>query len=106
MHQIGIIDYWDTWFRPMPPQCNGEPQSEKTNPNNKVSRLNLKNLTGAFVVLLVGLSLSLLTFLCEIIISKLNRKWPDAIAGNAVDDNVPQINPTKLMCDGRISQNI
>jgi hypothetical protein len=74
MHQIGIIDYWDTWFRPMPPQCNGEPQSEKTNPNNKVSRLNLKNLTGAFVVLLVGLSLSLLTFLCEIIISKLNRK--------------------------------
>ena len=59
MHQIGIIDYWDTWFRhSMPPQCNGKPLSEKQNKNNsdsKLSRLNLKNLTGAFVVLLVGL---------------------------------------------------
>ena len=86
----------------VPTHASTMQRKKKPNPNNKVSRFNLKNLTGAFVVLLVGLSLSLLTFLYEIIISKLNWKWPDAFAGmNADDENVPQIksithiNPTK-----------
>jgi hypothetical protein len=67
IQQIGVVDFWDTWFRPMPPQCNGKPQSG--NKKKKTSALSLKNLTGAFLVLLVGLSLSLLAFLCEKIIS-------------------------------------
>jgi|688.fasta_scaffold1080825_1 ionotropic glutamate receptor len=49
----------------MPPQCTGKPQS---GPKQKLSPLSLKNLTGAFVVLLVGLSLSLLAFLGERIV--------------------------------------
>ncbi|EFX82191.1 hypothetical protein DAPPUDRAFT_316806 [Daphnia pulex] len=67
IQQIGLVDFWDTWFRPMPPQCNGKPQSGHK--KKKTSPLSLKNLTGAFLVLLVGLSLSLLAYLCEKIIS-------------------------------------
>jgi ionotropic glutamate receptor len=49
----------------MPPQCTGKPQSGQ---KQKLSPLSLKNLTGAFIVLLVGLSLSLLAFLGERIV--------------------------------------
>ncbi|XP_046449181.1 ionotropic receptor 93a-like [Daphnia pulex] len=71
--QIGLIDHWDTWFRPMPPQCNGKPPNG--NKTKKLSPLSLKNLTGAFLVLLVGLSLSILVFLIEKInsVSKCRR---------------------------------
>jgi hypothetical protein len=67
LQEAGLVNYWDTWFRPMPPQCNGKPQmgSKKT----KLSPLSMNNLTGAFLVLLVGLSLSILAFLVEKIIS-------------------------------------
>jgi hypothetical protein len=51
----------------MPPQCTGKPQTG--NKTKKLSPLSLKNLTGAFVVLLIGLSLSLLAFLGEKIVS-------------------------------------
>ncbi|XP_046448046.1 ionotropic receptor 93a-like isoform X2 [Daphnia pulex] len=66
--QIGLIDHWDTWFRPMPPQCNGKPQSGGSK-KKKLSPLSLKNLTSAFIVLFVGLIFSFLTFLGEKIIS-------------------------------------
>jgi len=51
----------------MPPQCNGKPQNG--NKKKKQLPLSLKNLTGAFLVSLVGLSLSILAFLWEKIIS-------------------------------------
>jgi hypothetical protein len=55
----------------MPPQCDGKPKNSEK--GNKLAPLSLNNLTGAFIVLLVGLSLSLEgkgsmqcnTFLCE-----------------------------------------
>jgi hypothetical protein len=67
VQQIGVVDFWDTWIRPMPPQCNGKPQSG--NKKKKTTPLSLKNLTGAFLVLSVGLSLSFLAFLVEKVIS-------------------------------------
>nr|CAH0101879.1 unnamed protein product [Daphnia galeata] len=63
LQQIGLIDFWDTWFRPMPPQCNGKDPTKTS--GNKLSALSFKNLTGAFLLLAVGLSLSLLVFLLE-----------------------------------------
>ena len=63
LQQTGIIDFWDTWFRPMPPQCNGKDPTKTS--GNKLSALSFKNLTGAFLLLAVGLSLSLLVFLLE-----------------------------------------
>jgi hypothetical protein len=62
LQENSLVNFWDTWFRPMPPQCNGKPQSGK---KKELSPLSLKNLTGAFLVLLVGMSLSLLAFLGE-----------------------------------------
>jgi len=69
LQQIGLINYWDLWFRPMPRQCMENIKSGYTTPTNKHPPLSLKNLTGAFIVLLVGFSLSLLAFLCEKITS-------------------------------------
>jgi hypothetical protein len=67
LQENGLADFWDTWFRPMPPQCPGKAQSGKK--TNKLSPLSLKNVIGAFVVLLIGFSLSLLAFLGEKIVS-------------------------------------
>ena len=67
--QTGLMDYWEIWFRPMPRQCKGKIKSGYTPPdNNRHPPLSLKNLTGAFIVLLVGLSISFLAYLCEKIV--------------------------------------
>ncbi|XP_045034758.1 glutamate [NMDA] receptor subunit 1-like [Daphnia magna] len=65
LHQTGLIDYWDIWFRPMPGQCIENIKSGYSMPKNKHPPLSLKNLTGAFLVLLIGLCLSFLAFLGE-----------------------------------------
>ena len=67
------MDYWNLWFRPMPRQCNGKPQSGNKGPKRN-SSLSFKNLTGAFIVIALGLSLSLLALLCEQIIFITNRR--------------------------------
>jgi hypothetical protein len=60
--QGGLVDYWDVWFRPMPPQCQGNiksvnpPNTKNLKTNNKSPALTLRNLTGAFIVLCFGLS--------------------------------------------------
>lgn len=69
LHQTGLIGYWDLWFRPMPRKCISNVKSGYAIPKNKHPPLSLKNLTGAFLVLSVGLSLSLLAFLCEQVFS-------------------------------------
>jgi len=50
----------------------GENRKQKLK-SKKSPALTLKNLTGAFVVLLLGFSLSLLAFLCEKIVSMPSR---------------------------------
>ncbi|EFX87006.1 hypothetical protein DAPPUDRAFT_235852 [Daphnia pulex] len=78
--QAGLLDYWEEWFRPTPPQCQGNiesfnpPDSKALKMKDHPPALTLKNLTGAFIVLLLGFSLSLLAFLCEKIISNPNRQ--------------------------------
>ncbi|EFX82128.1 hypothetical protein DAPPUDRAFT_241227 [Daphnia pulex] len=72
LQQTGIIDHWDSWFRTMPRKCMANIKYGY-NTETKPSPLTLKNLTGAFVVLLIGSSLSLLTFLCEKILSMRKR---------------------------------
>jgi ionotropic glutamate receptor len=78
--QAGLLDYWEERFRPMPPQCQGNiksfnpPDSKALKMKDHPPALTLKNLTGAFIVLLLGFSLSLLAFLCEKIISDRNHQ--------------------------------
>jgi hypothetical protein len=78
--QTGIIDHWDLWFRPMPLQCLPnfksvyKPKNSKTlKMKNNPPALSLKNLTGAFIVLVFGFSISLLAFLGEQIVSMPER---------------------------------
>jgi hypothetical protein len=52
----------------MPPQCDGKPPNGNGKNKKKLSPLSLNNLTGAFIVLLVGLALSLIVFLGEHIV--------------------------------------
>jgi hypothetical protein len=70
LQHTGIINFSDSWFRPMPPQCNGHAPPKP--PRNQLSSLSLKNLTGAFLLLIFSLSLSLLAFLVESIYFRLS----------------------------------
>nr|CAH0101813.1 unnamed protein product [Daphnia galeata] len=72
--QSGLLDYWEILFRPMPRQCQGKIQRGYKSPeNNQHPPLSLKNLTGAFIILSIGFSLSILAFLVEQIISMSKR---------------------------------
>jgi lipopolysaccharide export LptBFGC system permease protein LptF len=53
----------------MPPQCTGDIKSGNRKSKNRNSSLSLKNLTGPFLVLAIGVSLSLMAFIFENIIS-------------------------------------
>ncbi len=78
--QAGLLDYWEERFRPIPPQCQGNiksfnpPDSKALKMKDHPPALTLKNLTGAFIVLLLGFSLSFLAFLFEKIISHRNHQ--------------------------------
>jgi ionotropic glutamate receptor len=69
LQQTGIVDHWDSWFRPMPRQCKANVKKGYKKPKTKHLPISLKNLTGAFVILLIGFSVSFLAFLVEQIIS-------------------------------------
>ena len=73
MNERGLMEYWGQMYRRIPLQClvNTKGMRQKKAPNNKSSRLSLKNLTGAFVVLLVGYPLALLAFFFERIVHTL-----------------------------------
>lgn len=65
--QAGLFDHWESGFNPMPPQCMATTKSGNQKPQEtKPSVIKLSNLTGAFVVLLIGFSASFLIFLFEL----------------------------------------
>jgi ionotropic glutamate receptor len=68
--QSGLMDHWDLWFYPIPRQCMANTRIGNK-PDSKHSAISLKNLTGPFVILSIGFSLSFLAFLCELIIFRL-----------------------------------
>ena len=70
LQENGLFGYWDLWFRTMPHKCieNIKETKDKNQP------LSLKNLTGAFIVLAAGLSLSFLAFIHEQIMASLVRR--------------------------------
>lgn len=70
LRQSGLMDYWDLRFHPSSP-CTANTKSGYKKAETSIS---LKNLTGAFVVLLIGFSLSFLAFLCELIFSSVPQR--------------------------------
>ena len=67
LQEIGLIDFWDTWVRPMPPKCinNLKIGYKPKKAADKIAPITLQNFYSAFVVLAVGLSLSFFVFLHE-----------------------------------------
>lgn len=103
--QTGIIDHWDLLFHPKPGQCMGNIRnahatetSTTLKQKNHPPSLSLKNLTGAFVaVLLVGFSISfLMAFLCEQIVAMpgRNRRRLEEARRTKVWDK--QVQPMKI----------
>ena len=66
LEERGFMIYWDQLYYRVPSKClaNTKKEKQKKAPDNK-SRLSLKNLTGAFIVLLVGYALAILSFIFE-----------------------------------------
>ena len=61
--ESGILYLWRDWYIPATKQCQ---KSFYEIPKNQ--RLTLKNLSGAFVILIVGYTLATITFVIEIFI--------------------------------------
>lgn len=76
LKENGLYNHWETWFRRMPRQClknidgNYVSNSQDTSTPRPVS---LNNLTGAFVILIGGFSLSFLVFLFELVYARKAR---------------------------------
>ena len=71
IHQAGLFDYLEGIYRRMPSQCLKNYKTGLKSSKNQRITLSLKNLTGAFIVLLVGLGISFLAFIYEHIDAKL-----------------------------------
>lgn len=79
MRDVGLIQKWESQFDPDTSPCyfSKKQQSKKQNGNNSklLIRLTLKNLGGAFVVLMIGCLSALLIFGTEIIIHLVIKKF-------------------------------
>lgn len=70
MRGTGLMDIWTQWYQPDIRQCLAEADKITKNVSkSEPPRLSLKNLTGAFVVLLIGYLVSFVAFLAENIMS-------------------------------------
>ena len=73
MYDMGLIDYWINQS-PKTVTRHCEPSNKKTSMSTQKKKpLSLTNLSGAFVVLLVGMSASSLAFLVEILTNAIYR---------------------------------
>ena len=60
LRENGLLQHWQNKYNPKLDKCmDAAPKKDKNHP------ISLKNLTGAFVVLLVGYFISLISFLVE-----------------------------------------
>ncbi len=71
----------------MPPQCMANVKKGYKKGETKHMPISLKNLTGAFLVLSVGLSISFLAFLVEQIISMIVKRNVGKVAEISLDSN-------------------
>lgn len=63
---FGLVNIWTQWYQPDVRQCRNEYRKSPKSDKNR-AKLSLKNMTGAFVVLLVGIVTSFLILLGEMI---------------------------------------
>lgn len=72
MREMGLISLWERWFEPDIRSCLLESQIKNRRKKNKqkkpLVRLTVTNLTGAFVLLAIGYTVSLVIFVKEKIV--------------------------------------
>lgn len=67
MFANGLLDIWTQWYQPDVRQCldKADKIMQSKPSKNNPPQLSLKNLTGAFVVLVVGYLVTFLAFVSE-----------------------------------------
>jgi hypothetical protein len=70
MWETGLIALWEKRTIPKPTACLDIKQRPRDNP-----RLNMRNLSGPFVILLIGYGISVFFFFAELLCQRL---WPIA----------------------------
>lgn len=65
MAQWGLPDYWVKRVTPQTEQCNEEKRKASSNGREQRKSLSLNDLSGPFILLMIGYMLSLLLFLVE-----------------------------------------
>ncbi|KAI9554751.1 hypothetical protein GHT06_020027 [Daphnia sinensis] len=76
LRETGLISQWEKQFEADPRPCFDEDQRYRNDKNKKkpLARLTLANLTGAFTALATGVFLSVLAFLIELFVARLNKR--------------------------------
>jgi len=73
MSQAGLIRRWEAQYRPKVRQCT-EINVKHKHDKNRLSKLSIGHLSGAFVALLTGCVASLTVFIGERIVSAVKRR--------------------------------
>ena len=88
MREFGLIEHWEKKFTPQPDECFDKYKEIPDKP-----RISLKNLSGAFVVLVVGFAIALLVILIEKIVYYHKKNFgPAQIAPSPPKVSDPDIN--------------
>ena len=76
MNEAGLPEKWRSRFRKGNGRCTGKKEKKKPQSRHHQSanhRITLQNLSGSFVVLLVGISFSIAVFIIELILRRRNN---------------------------------
>ena len=73
MSQAGLIRRWEKQYRPNVRQCT-EINVKHKNDKNRLSKLSMGHLSGAFIALLTGYVASFTVFIGERIVSAVKRQ--------------------------------
>lgn len=81
MRDYGLVDVWTQWYQADVHKCHDKADKivsrERTSSDNP-PRLSLKNLTGAFVILIGGIILSFLVYVAEKLFFMINEMGKNA----------------------------
>ena len=73
MHDTGLMQYWKNRSPLAASQCDPNNKQMLTKQKENKKPLSLKNLSGALVILQIGLSVSLIAFIVEIVVGNCHK---------------------------------
>ena len=76
MEALGLTDIWWKQFSPDPTYCLTFIEQQRLNKKGRKNKtkLTLKGLSGAFIVLIAGYIMAMLVFILELVLKRLNSK--------------------------------